>query len=68
LVPTLLYSALVADYRLYGRGSIPGRGKIFRLSAAPGPALGPTKLRTLSPAVKHEADLSPPSNSEIKNG
>jgi hypothetical protein len=64
-------------YGLKGRGSIPGRGKVFLFSIASRPALGPTQppiqwvLWALSPGVKwpgHEADHSPSSAAQVKNG
>jgi hypothetical protein len=64
-------------YGLDSRGSIPGRGKISVLSTATIPALGPTQPPiqwipgALSLGVKRpgrEADHSPPSSAEIKNG
>jgi hypothetical protein len=68
---------IVMGYGLDGRGLIPTRGKIFLLSIATRPALGPSQpsiqlvLGVLSLRVKwqgHEADHSPPSNTEVKNG
>jgi hypothetical protein len=60
---------------LHGRGSIPGRGKIFIFSTVRRPALGPQRHmqwvpRVISSGVKwpgREADHSPPSNAEVRN-
>jgi hypothetical protein len=66
-------------YLLDGRGSIPGRGKIFLTSlrrvqtgsgAYPASYLMDTQ-GIFSPGVKrpgNESDHSPPSSSEVKNG
>jgi hypothetical protein len=66
------------EYELDGRGSIPGRGKrLFFYCTASRPALRPTQPpiqfvpEALSPGVKgpgREADHSPPTSAEIKNG
>jgi hypothetical protein len=61
------------SYGLDGRGSIPGKGKIFLFFTAPRPALGPTQPhiqwvpRAISPGKEREADHSPPSSAEVKN-
>jgi hypothetical protein len=64
-------------HRLDGRGSNPGRGKIFLFSTTSRPALRPTQPpiqwvpRPICAEVKRpgrEADHSPPSNGEVKNG
>jgi hypothetical protein len=64
-------------YGLDGRGSISGRVKVFLFSTASRPALGPTRSRiqripgTFFPGVKRpgrEANHSPPTNTEVKNG
>jgi hypothetical protein len=65
-------------YRLDDRGSIPVRGKrYFSTPQRPDRALGPTQPLiqrvpgALSPGVKRlrrEADHSPPSSAEVKNG
>jgi hypothetical protein len=64
------------SYGLDGRGSIPDRVKMFLLSIASRPALGPTQPPiqwvpgAVSPGAKRhlrEADLSPPSSAEVKN-
>jgi hypothetical protein len=46
LLPPLWDSSvgIVTGYGLYGRGSIPGKGKIFLLSTESRPALGPTQF------------------------
>jgi hypothetical protein len=60
-----------------GQGSNHGRSKGFLFSRKSGMWLGPTQppaqcvARGLSPGVKkpgHEADNSPPSSAEVKNG
>jgi hypothetical protein len=67
---------IVTGYGLDGRGSIPGRDKIFLFSIASRPALGPTQRPiqwvpgALSPGKKQqvcEADHSAPSSAEVKN-
>jgi hypothetical protein len=67
---------ITTGYGLDGRGSIPGRGKIFFFILSR-PALGPTQHPiqwvpgALSPGIKPpelEADHSPPSSVEVKNG
>jgi hypothetical protein len=69
--------SIVAGNRMDGQGSIPGMAKIFLFSATSRLALGPTHLpiqwvpRAISLGVKwleHEADHSPPSCTEVKNG
>jgi hypothetical protein len=64
-------------YGLDGRGLIPGRVKIFLLSVVPRPALGPIQSlmqwipAAISLGVKQpdrEADHSPPSSVDVKNG
>jgi hypothetical protein len=69
--------ATATGHRLDGRGSIPGRNKIFLFCTASRPALGSTQppmqwvQEGLSLGVKwarHEADHSPPANAEVKNG
>jgi hypothetical protein len=59
------------SFKLDGRVSIPGRGKIFLFSIASRPALGPTQPpEQWIAAVKRpesEADHSPPSRAEVKN-
>jgi hypothetical protein len=69
--------AQLVSYRLDGGGSIPDRGKICLLSIAYRPALGPTQppiQRVLGGFFSglnwpgREADQSPPSSAEIKNG
>jgi hypothetical protein len=64
-------------YGLEGRNLIPGRVKIFLFSTASRPSLGPTQPPihwvpgVLFPEVKwsrREADHSPPSTAEDKNG
>jgi hypothetical protein len=64
-------------YGLDGWGSIPGRSNIFLFSIATRPALGPTRppiqseLEVISLGVKQpacEADHSPPSSTDVKNG
>jgi hypothetical protein len=66
-----------AGYDLDGRGLIPDRVKIVLFSAASRPALGPNLplvqwvLGAFSLWVKRpgsEADHSPPSSAEVKNG
>jgi hypothetical protein len=65
------------DYWLDGRGSFPGRAKIFIFSITIRLALGLTQPSSqwvpgaLSPGVKRPgryADHSPPSSAEVKNG
>jgi hypothetical protein len=65
------------SYGLDDRGSISGRGKAFLFSITSRKSLRPTKppiqwaQGVLSPGVKRqerEAEHSPPSNAEIKNG
>jgi hypothetical protein len=60
------------SYGLDGRGSSPSRGKIFLFSTTSRPALGPTQPPIQwVPGVKlqgREADHSPPSSAEVKNG
>jgi hypothetical protein len=65
------------DYGLEGRLSNRGRGKIFLFSTASRSALGPNQppvqwvSGAVSPEVKRpglEADHSPPSSAEVKNG
>jgi hypothetical protein len=60
-----------------GRSSSPGRGKIFLFFSSSIPVLEPTQppiqwvLEALPPGVKQsgrEADHSPPSSAEVKNG
>jgi hypothetical protein len=64
-------------HELDGRGSIPGRGKVFLFSVVFRPALGSTQppvqwaLGALPPGVKrpwHEANHELPSSAEVKNG
>jgi hypothetical protein len=64
-------------YGLDDRGSIPGRGEVILSSTASRPALGPTQppiqwvTEALPLGVKRlgrEADHSPPSSTEVKNG
>jgi hypothetical protein len=68
---------LATAYLLDGPGSILGKDKIFLFSTASRPAVGPTQPPiqwvpgALSPGVKRkwrEADHSPPSSDEAKNG
>jgi hypothetical protein len=68
---------IAMGYRLDGQGSIPGSGKIFLLSLASWTALGLTQLpikwvlEDLSMGAqwpRHEADHSPASRAEGKNG
>jgi hypothetical protein len=63
---------IATGYRLDGWGWIPGRGKIFLFSTA-GPTQPPIECvpGAISPGVKRqrrEADHSPPSSAEVKNG
>jgi hypothetical protein len=63
---------LVRQYLGTGRGSFPGRYKIFLFSTGSRSAVGPTQLpilwvsRAISP--ERETDHSPPSSAEVKNG
>jgi hypothetical protein len=66
---------IVIGYRLDGWGSVPGRGKRFfcTSSVETGSGVHPSSspVGGLSPVVKqlgHEADYSPPSSVEVKNG
>jgi hypothetical protein len=68
---------IASGYGIDCRGSVPLRGKVFIFSTASRPVLGPTQppilwaQAALSPGVKwpdREADHSPPSNAEVKNG
>jgi hypothetical protein len=68
---------IATGYGLDSRGSIPSRGKIFLFSISSEltlePALQPIQwvLGVISPMEKRpgrEADQSPPSSSEVKNG
>jgi hypothetical protein len=63
---------IARGYGLDGRGSILGKGTVFLISIASRPALGPTQLPgPIFLAVnrpEREADHSPPSKAEIKNG
>jgi hypothetical protein len=68
---------IAMGYGLEGQGPIPGRSKIFLLTAESRTALRPTRHpiqwvpRALSQRVKRlgcEADHSPPSNADAKNG
>jgi hypothetical protein len=63
--------------RLDGLGSNAGNGKFLLFSTASRPAIGPIQPpiqcvpREISPGVNwpgHEADDSPPSSAEVKNG
>jgi hypothetical protein len=69
--------SVATGYRLNGQGSIPGRGKIFILCIASTVAVEHTQppiqwvFGAISPGVKqpgHEADHSPLSSAEVKNG
>jgi hypothetical protein len=69
--------SIVMGFGLDRWGSIPCRSKIFLFSTASRPAMGPTQpsiqwvLGVSSLRVKqlgHEADHSPPSSADIKNG
>jgi hypothetical protein len=69
--------AVATGYGLDGRDSIPDRGKIFLFSIASRPPLRLTHSliqwvrQAISPEVErpeHEADHSPPSSAEVKNG
>jgi hypothetical protein len=62
---------------LDGRGSVPGKSKIFLFSTASRPVLGSTHPpiqwvpRVVPPEVKRlgrEAGHSPPSSAEVRNG
>jgi hypothetical protein len=68
---------IATGYGLDGRGSIPGRDKIFLFSRESRSALWPTRLPiqwvrgAVSPGVKRqgrEADHLPPSSAEVKKG
>jgi hypothetical protein len=68
---------IATGYRLDGRGSIPDRGKIFLFSTAFRPPLRPTQPPiqwvpganfTWIKRPRREADHSPPSSKEVKNG
>jgi hypothetical protein len=68
---------IATGYGLDSECSVPGKGKIFLFSTAARPALGPTQppiqwvLGDLSLGIKRqgrEADRSPPSSAEGKNG
>jgi hypothetical protein len=63
---------IVTEYGMDGPGSIPGRGKIFLFSTESIPTLGPTRPPVQRvPGVKRpvrEADHSPASSAEVKNG
>jgi hypothetical protein len=68
---------IVTGYGLGGPGSITGRGKNFFFSIASIPGLAPTQPpiqwvpEDLSSGVKRsgrEANRSPPSSAEVKNG
>jgi hypothetical protein len=68
---------IATSYELNGRGSIPGRGKVFLISIASRPALESTQPpiqwvpESLSSKLKwlgREADHSPPSSSDVRNG
>jgi hypothetical protein len=66
------YSDWLRAGRPRGRNSSTGRGKIFLISMASRPVLGPTQLIQwlLSPQVERpgrEADHSPPTSAEVKN-
>jgi hypothetical protein len=76
LLPDFIYDQTVStwhSYRLDGPGSIPGRGKIFvfpqyldRLWGTTQPPLGAISAGIMGP--RREADHSPPSSAEFKNG
>jgi hypothetical protein len=77
LLQQILKLSIKANYRLDGRGSIPGRVKMISNFTYPMPALGPTHppipwvAGALSSWLKRprlEADDSPPSSVEVKNG
>jgi hypothetical protein len=59
-------------YRLDGTGLIPGSVRFFSSPTASRPALGPTQLTVQWVSVvkrqRREADHSPPSDTEVKNG
>jgi hypothetical protein len=64
-------------YRLDGQGLVPGKCKIFFFTMRSKPALGHTQSPIrwvpgeISPGIKRpgrEADYSPPSSAEVKNG
>jgi hypothetical protein len=65
---------IATGYAMDGRDSIPGRGKrLFSTPQLPDRLLGPIKRvpEVISLGVKrpgHEADHSPPSSAEVKNG
>jgi hypothetical protein len=65
---------IATDYGLFGRGSIPSRGKRFFFSPQrPRPTQPPIQWLpgALSPGIKRqvrEADHSPPVSAEVKNG
>jgi hypothetical protein len=68
---------IATGYELNGQGLTPSKGKIFLSSTVFRLDLGPTQppiqwvLGALSPGLKslaREADYSPPSNAEVKNG
>jgi hypothetical protein len=68
---------IATGYELERCGSIPGSGNIFLISTMSRPALGPTLppiqwvAGALSPKIKRlgrEADYSPSSSAEVKNG
>jgi hypothetical protein len=64
--------SIAMDYRLDGRGSILGRGKIFLFSTAPRPGLGSTQssIQWVQGAISpgSEADRSLLFSVEVKNG
>jgi hypothetical protein len=73
----VLSMRIAADYRLDCRGSNPDRSKILLFSTKFRPALGPTQppiqwiQGVISPRIKRqvcEADQSPASSAEVKNG
>jgi hypothetical protein len=68
--------SMATEYELDGRGSIPGEATYYFLRVSI-PALGPTELtiqwipRVLTQGLKRqerEADHSPPTNADVKNG
>jgi hypothetical protein len=68
---------IATGFGLDGRGSTPGRCKVFLFSIVSRPAVGPTKPPSqwvpvaLSPRIKRQglkADHPPPSSGEVKNG